>query len=108
TSPGADTTAGRWCRWCAQPEGNAMPTPRFYGKHRGTVENNLDPVGQGRIQVRVPAILQDSSLSWAIPCGPYAGPGVGFFMTPPIGAQVWVEFEGGDPEYPIWSGGFWG
>jgi hypothetical protein len=84
-----------------------MPTPRYYGKHRGKVENNLDPFGQGRLQVSVPAVLHGSRLPWAMPCSPYAGPGVGLFMIPPIGAQVWVEFEGGDPEYPIWSGGFW-
>jgi hypothetical protein len=43
-----------------------------------------------------------------MPCAPYAGPGVGLFAIPPVGANVWVEFEGGDPDYPIWSGGFWG
>jgi uncharacterized protein involved in type VI secretion and phage assembly len=80
----------------------------FFGKYRGTVENNLDPMQQGRIQVRVPAVLGDGRLSWAMPCTPYAGPGVGFFAVPPVGANVWVEFEGGDPDYPIWSGCFWG
>ncbi|MCB0067536.1 MAG: baseplate assembly protein [Caldilineaceae bacterium] len=63
---------------------------------------------QGRIQVSCPAVLGDGSLSWAMPCAPYAGNGVGFFAIPPTGANVWVEFEGGDPDYPIWSGGFWG
>ena len=29
-------------------------------------------------------------------------------MVPQIGAGVWVEFEQGDPDYPIWVGGFWG
>ncbi len=43
-----------------------------------------------------------------MPCVPYAGPGVGFFAIPPVGANIWVEFEGGDPDYPIWSGCFWG
>jgi uncharacterized protein involved in type VI secretion and phage assembly len=32
---------------------------------------------------------------------------VGIFVIPPVGANVWVEFERGDPDYPIWSGGFW-
>jgi hypothetical protein len=80
----------------------------FFGKYRGTVGNNLDPMQQGRIQVSVPAVLGDGRLSWAMPCTPYAGPGVGFFAVPPVGANVWVEFEGGDPDYPIWSGCFWG
>jgi hypothetical protein len=85
-----------------------MPPPRFFGKYRGKVEANLDPFGQGRLQVSVPAVLGDARMAWAMPCSPYAGPGVGLFMIPPAGAQIWVEFEGGDPDFPIWSGGFWG
>ncbi|MBX3010848.1 MAG: baseplate assembly protein [Caldilineaceae bacterium] len=82
--------------------------PSFYGKYRGTVVNNLDPQQMGRLQVRVPAVLGQGSLSWALPCVPLAGPGIGLFMLPPTGANIWVEFEGGDPDYPIWSGCFWG
>ncbi len=81
---------------------------QFFGKYRGKVENNIDPQGQGRVQVSCPAVLGDGSLSWAMPCAPYAGSGVGFFAVPPNEANVWVEFEGGDPDYPIWSGCFWG
>jgi hypothetical protein len=80
----------------------------FYGKYRGTVTNNLDPLQLGRVQVRVPAVLGEGTNSWALPSSPYAGPGVGLFLVPPIGANVWVEFEGGDPEQPIWCGCFWG
>lgn len=80
----------------------------FFGKYRGKVENNLDPLQMGRVQVSVPAVLGEGSLSWAMPCVPFAGAGVGFFAIPPSGANVWVEFEGGDPDYPIWSGCFWG
>ncbi len=82
--------------------------PQFFGKYRGKVENNVDPMQLGRIQVSVPAVLGDGTLSWAMPCVPYAGPQVGFFAIPPRDANVWVEFEGGDPDYPIWSGCFWG
>lgn len=81
---------------------------QFFGKYRGKVENNLDPLMLGRVQVSAPAVLGDGRLSWAMPCAPYAGAGVGFFTVPPVGANVWVEFEGGDPDYPIWSGCFWG
>jgi hypothetical protein len=80
----------------------------YYGKYRGKVENNVDPLQQGRVQISCPAVLGDGQLSWAMPCAPYAGNGVGFFMVPPLGANVWVEFEGGDPDYPICGGGFWG
>ena len=79
-----------------------------FGKYRGKVESNLDPQNQGRIQVSAPAVLGDGRLSWAMPCVPYAGPGVGSFAVPPVGANVWVEFEGGDLDHPIWSGCFWG
>lgn len=82
--------------------------PNFFGKYRGRVENNIDPMQLGRIQVSVPTIFGDGRLSWAMPCSPFAGNGVGFFALPPMGANVWVEFEAGDPDYPIWSGCFWG
>jgi len=82
--------------------------PDFFGKYRGQVENNIDPMQLGRVQVSVPAVLGEGTLSWAMPCAPYAGSGVGFFAVPPVGANVWVEFEAGDPDYPIWSGCFWG
>jgi Type VI secretion system/phage-baseplate injector OB domain len=81
---------------------------QFFGKYRGKVENNIDPMQQGRVQVSVPAVLGEGRLSWAMPCVPYAGSGVGFFAVPPVGANVWVEFEGGDTNYPILGGCFWG
>lgn len=81
---------------------------QYFGKYRGKVENTIDPLQLGRIQVSAPAVLGQGSLSWAMPCVPYAGPGVGFFAIPPVGANVWVEFEGGDLDYPIWAGCFWG
>ncbi|GIV90701.1 MAG: baseplate assembly protein [Chloroflexus sp.] len=80
----------------------------FFGKYRGKVENNVDPLQQGRVQVSVPTVLGEGRASWAMPCVPFAGNGVGLFLIPPNGANVWVEFEGGNPDYPIWSGCFWG
>lgn len=80
----------------------------YFGKYRGTVANNIDPMQQGRIQVSVPSVLGGGQLSWAMPCVPYAGSGVGLFLIPPTDANIWVEFEAGDPDYPIWSGCFWG
>jgi uncharacterized protein involved in type VI secretion and phage assembly len=80
---------------------------RYLGKYRGTVANNIDPLQLGRLQILVPSVLGDSRLSWAMPCVPYAGSGVGFFMLPPVDARIWVEFENGDPDFPVWVGGFW-
>lgn len=81
---------------------------QFFGKYRGKVTANNDPLRQGRIQVSVPAIFGDGRQSWAMPCFPYAGKNIGLFAIPPVDTNVWVEFEGGDPDYPIWSGCFWG
>lgn len=81
---------------------------QFFGKYRGKVVNNIDPMQLARVQVSVPAVLGEGRLSWAMPSVPYAGAGVGFFAIPPVDASVWVEFEGGDTDYPIWSGCFWG
>ncbi|HXJ64315.1 MAG TPA: phage baseplate assembly protein V [Actinomycetota bacterium] len=80
----------------------------WFGKYRGKVENNVDPMFQGRVQVSCPAVLGEGRSSWAMPCSPYAGSQVGLFAIPPVGANVWVEFEGGDTDFPIWSGCFWG
>jgi len=79
----------------------------FNGKYRGKVTDNSDPQKKGRIKIKVPAVLGDKELGWALACTPYGGPSKGFFFIPPVGANVWVEFEDGDPEAPIWTGCFW-
>ena len=81
--------------------------PPFYGKFRGVVTDNLDPLMQGRIRAKVSDVLGDEECGWAMPSVPYAGSGVGLFLIPPKEASVWIEFEHGDPDYPIWSGCFW-
>jgi uncharacterized protein involved in type VI secretion and phage assembly len=86
--------------------------PRQYlGKYRGVVTNNVDPLMRGRLLVTVPDVLGMVPSSWAEPCVPLAGPTgspMGVYMVPPVGAGVWVEFEHGDPTYPIWVGCRWG
>ena len=80
----------------------------YFGKYRGKVVNNVDPEQRGRIQVMVPSVFGDVTLNWAMPSVPYAGMQAGLFAIPPPQANVWIEFEGGNPEYPIWGGCFWG
>ncbi len=83
----------------------------FYGKYRGTVINNIDPLLRGRLMLEVPDVTGLVPSSWAEPCVPLAGPSgppMGVYMVPPIGAGVWVEFERGDPSSPIWVGCRWG
>jgi uncharacterized protein involved in type VI secretion and phage assembly len=82
------------------------PTP-YFGKYRGIVTNNDDPQQIGRIMVQVPDVLGTNPSAWALPCVPAAGFGSGVFVVPPIGSSVWVEFEGGRIDLPIWTGGFW-
>jgi uncharacterized protein involved in type VI secretion and phage assembly len=81
--------------------------PPFYGKFRGSVTDNRDPLQQGRIKASVPDVLGDEESGWALPAAPYAGNGVGLFLLPPTGANVWIEFEHGEPNHPVWSGCFW-
>jgi hypothetical protein len=81
---------------------------RYYGKYRGTVIQNIDPQQIGRILAQVPDVLGETTSSWALPCVPASGIQAGIFVVPPVGSQVWIEFEQGDPDYPIWTGGFWG
>lgn len=80
----------------------------FFGKYRGVVDDNRDPLMLGRIRAKVQDVYGEQVSGWAMPCVPYAGSGVGLFLIPPTDASVWIEFEHGDPDYPIWSGCFWG
>ncbi len=81
--------------------------PRFYGKHRGKVTNTLDPMGLGRVEVSVADIFSDGSTGWAMPCLPGAGPGVGLFAIPPVGAKCGSNLNGVTRTTPFGSGGFW-
>jgi hypothetical protein len=84
---------------------------KFWGKYRGTVVQNIDPERKGRLMVSVPDVLSLIPTTWAEPCVPLAGPTgppMGVYMVPPIGTGVWVEFEYGDPDRPIWVGCRWG
>lgn len=81
---------------------------RFYANYRGVVENVEDPDNLGRLQVLVPQVYGDDLYEyWAAP-KLFAGAGIGSFILPNKGDFVWVEFENGDPRYPIWSYGWWG
>src|SRR5882672_9880548 len=82
---------------------------RYHGKYRGFVSDNADPENRGRLRLRIPNVLGEDVVSgWALPCAPYGGTaGQGFFFVPDNDAGVWVEFERGLLEFPIWVGTFW-
>jgi hypothetical protein len=81
---------------------------KYFGKYRGMVVNNVDPLQIGRLLVQVPDVLGPIPSSWAMPCLPFTGKQMGMWCLPQIGTGVWVEFEQGDPDYPIWSGCWYG
>ncbi len=81
---------------------------RYYGKFRATVINNIDPKQEGRLLLQCPDVDALLPTSWAMPCLPFTGRQRGMWALPQIGAGVWAEFEQGDPDYPIWTGGWYG
>lgn len=79
---------------------------KYYGVYRGFVADVDDPENLGRVKVQVPTIYANTFNYWALPKGGFAGNGVGSFMVPNVGDPIWVEFEGGDCRFPVWSGGW--
>ena len=79
----------------------------YFGKYRGTVTDVDDPNNQCRIRATVPAVLGEDKCGWAMPAAPFAGDGHGMVLLPKVGSGVWIEFEAGRIDAPIWSGGWW-
>ena len=94
-------SAGNACQHGGDPK-------RYYGKYRGLVIENIDPMQIGRVMVQVPDVLGEIAVELGDAMRSRGGHSGGCFIVPPIGSQVWIEFEQGDPDYPIWTGGFWG
>lgn len=78
---------------------DAYGNTRFYGVYRGVVFDTTDPLGKNRIRVQVPQLLAGEATTWAWPIGVVGA-------LPSVGEGVFVQFEGGDPIYPLWSGSF--
>jgi Type VI secretion system/phage-baseplate injector OB domain len=79
----------------------------YFGIYRGKVENNIDPEQRGRIMVSVAGVTGSGTLNWAEPVLPFAGSSVGVWAIPPNQSNVWVAYEGGNSDQPVWLGGFW-
>lgn len=79
----------------------------FYGKYRATVVDVKDPQQRGRIRVMCPRVLGEAKSAWCEPCVPVAYDHGGDFAIPKVGEFVWVEFEEGNPNKPIYTGGLW-
>lgn len=81
-------------------------TSSYFGKYRGIVTDNNDPDKLCRIMALVPSVMGEIAVGWALPSFPFAGHHHGLVMLPEVGSMVWVEFEAGNLDFPIWSGGF--
>lgn len=80
---------------------------RFYGIYRGTVADNDDPDKRGRLKLIIPAVAGKEILDyWSESAGIYAGKNYGIVNIPKIGETVWVHFENGNAQYPIWMHGY--
>ena len=80
----------------------------FLGKYRGLVTDIQDPMMQGRIKAKVPEVFGTDESGWALPCLAFGGSQMGLFVLPDVGSGVWIEFEHGDPSFPIWVGSWFG
>lgn len=80
----------------------------YYGEYRAEVLENSDPDGMGALIVRVPALGDSRAVRRkALPAPSFGGAGFGLRFTPPVGSYVWVRFEGGDMDHPVWHAGMW-
>jgi len=82
---------------------------RYYSSYRGVVGDNKDPLHLGRVKLIIPEITMGELYDyWAFPKGVFSGQNYGSQMIPKIGDMVWVEFEQGFAERPIYSLGHFG
>jgi len=93
--------------------------PHYYGKYKGFIRDTNDPEGRGRLRAYCPQVMgedsdnQDGWLDWAEACFPWMGGINAMDFGVPYTAKeageeigVWIEFEAGNPDFPIWSGCF--
>lgn len=72
----------------------------FPGIYRGVVVYSVDPLGEARLQVTVPSVHGPTDTFWADAClAPNS-----IYKAPAEGSLVWICFEHGDPEHPVWLG----
>ena len=83
-----------------------LEATRFYGKYRGQVTDVDDPEQNCRVKALVPAVMGETEVGWALPAFAFAGPGYGQVLLPEVGDRVWIEFEAGNLNYPVWTGAF--
>ena len=81
---------------------DAYENTRFPTIYRGIVVENDDPENKRRLKLQIPQVLNSAITEWAWPVEPSNLE----LESPEIGQGVWVMFEGGDPNFPVWLGSF--
>lgn len=79
-----------------------MQELKFFGVYRGLVHSVNDPLDKGRIRIRIPQLFGDSPTEWVWPTQVVSSR----FLPPAVNQGVWVMFESGNPNYPVWIGTF--
>jgi uncharacterized protein involved in type VI secretion and phage assembly len=100
TFEGGDTDYPIWDAGAA-PDPDAVPADGHVGRYRALVADNVDPMEEHRLPVKIPEVLGDDTTAWAKATPDLAA---AESAVPDIGTEVWIEFESGDPNYPIWVG----
>ena len=77
---------------------------RYYGNYRGYVHNNEDPLNMNRLQLVIPTLNPTAvDETWAFPKNSWGGKDYGINLLPRKADVVWVEFQNGNPDYPLWT-----
>lgn len=78
------------------------------GFHRGIVSNIEDPEQRGRIKCLIPDVLgKEVESAWCEPCVTVAYDRGGDFCLPNVKETIWIAFEDGNPNKPIYMGNWW-
>lgn len=81
----------------------------YYSTYSAYVYSTEDPENMNRLQLIIPMIDRYTPLrTWALPKDLYGGPNYGVNILPEKGDLVWVEFEFGRLQNPLWSHGYFG
>lgn len=86
-----------------------MSTGEYTGRYRAFVRDAADPEKRGRVRCFCPSVMGETDndttwLGWADASYSFGGPAaadVGTLWVPEVGTPVWVEFQQGQPDFPV-------
>lgn len=78
----------------------------YFGTYRGTVVATNDPLNLKRVRLKIPKLFGESWTKWSDPSAPtLIGTAPSTVTVPAVGTVVFVMFENGDTDYPVWLSG---